>query len=75
MQNQQEDTFVFGNSVKGFLKRYQADAMFAQEARKKAKGVLDGSVQLICPDDIRPLALRLFRRLVIVIQCLLRQRL
>ena len=64
MQNQQEDTFVFGNSVNGFLKRYQADAKFAQEARKKAKGVLDGSVQLICPDDIRPLALRLFRRLV-----------
>ncbi len=64
MQNQQEDTFVFGNSVNGFLKRYQADAKFAQEARKKAKGVLDGTIRLICPDDTRPLALRLFRRLV-----------
>ncbi len=63
MQNQQEDTFVFG-SVKGFLGRYQADARFAQEARKKAKGVLDGNVRLVCPDDIRPLALRLCRRLV-----------
>ncbi len=55
---------MFGNSVNGFLKRYQADAKFAQEARKKAKGVLDGNVRLICPEDIRPLALRLFRRLV-----------
>jgi len=55
---------VFGQSVKGFLGRYQADAKFAQEARKKATGVLDGSVKLICPDDIRPLALRLCRRLV-----------
>jgi hypothetical protein len=63
MQNQQEDTFVF-ESVNGFLKRYQADAKFAQEARKKAAGVVDGSIQLICPEDIRPLALRLFRRLV-----------
>ncbi len=51
-------------SVEGFLKRYQADAKFAQEARKKAKGVLDGSIRLICPDDIRPLAMRLCRRLV-----------
>jgi hypothetical protein len=64
MQNQQEETFVFGSSVNGFLKRYQADAKFAQEARKKAAGVQDGNVELICPDDIRPLALRLFRRLV-----------
>jgi hypothetical protein len=63
MQNQQEDTFVF-ESVNGFLKRYQADAKFAQEARKKATGVLDGSIRLVCPDDIRPLALRLLRRLV-----------
>ena len=62
MPNQQEDTFVFG-SVGGFLKRYQADAKFAQEARKKAKGVQDGNVKLICPADIRPLALRLLRRL------------
>lgn len=61
--NQQEDTFVFGNSVDGFLKRYQADAKFAQEARKRAKGVQDGNVELICPVDIRPLALRLLRRL------------
>lgn len=64
MQNQQEETFVFGNSVSGFLKRYQADAKFAQEARRKAAGVLDGDVRLVCPDDIRPHALRLFRRLV-----------
>ncbi len=63
MQNQQEETFVF-ERVKGFLKRYQADAKFAQEARKKAKGVLDGSIRLICPDDIRPLAMRPCRRLV-----------
>ncbi len=63
MQNQQEDTFVF-ESVDGFLKRYQADAKFAQEARKKAAGVMDGSIRLICPEDIRPLALRLCRRLV-----------
>ena len=63
MQNQQEETFVF-ESVKGFLKRYQADAKFAQEARKKAEGVLDGSIRLICPDDIRPHAMRLCRRLV-----------
>ncbi len=63
MQNQQEDTFVFGQSVKGFLKRYEADAKFAQEARKKAEGVLDDTVQLVCPDDIRPLALTLLRRL------------
>ena len=54
---------MFGNSVDGFLRRYQADAKFAQEARKKAAGVVDGSVQLVCPDDIRPLALRLLRRL------------
>lgn len=53
---------MFGNSVDGFLRRYQADAKFAQEARKKAKGVLDDSVELICPADIRPLALRLLRR-------------
>lgn len=63
MPNQQEDTFVFTQSVKGFLKRYQADAKFAQEARKKAKGVQDGNVELICPEDIRPLALRLLCRL------------
>jgi hypothetical protein len=63
MQNQQEDTFVF-ESVDGFLKRYQADAKFAQEARKKATGVLDRSIRLICPEDIRPLAMRLLRRLV-----------
>ena len=54
---------MFTQSVSGFLKRYQADAKFAQEARKKAEGVLDGSVQLICPDDIRKVALRLLRRL------------
>jgi hypothetical protein len=64
MQNQQEGTFVFGQSVKGFLSRFQADAKFAQEARKKATGVLDGSIRLVCPDDIRPFALRLLRRLV-----------
>ena len=63
MQNQQEDTFVFGQSVKGFLKRYQADAKFAQEARKKAEGVLDDTVQLVCPEDIRPLALKVVKRL------------
>ena len=63
MQNQQEETFVFGQSVKGFLTRYQADATFAQEARKKVQGVLDGNVQLSCPDDVRPLALRLLQRL------------
>ncbi len=54
---------MFGNSVDGFLSRYQADAKFAQEARKKAAGVVDGNVRLVCPDDIRPLALRLLRRL------------
>ena len=64
MQNQQEDTFVFGQSVKGFLGRYQADAKFAQEARKKAADVLDGNVRLVCPDDVRPLAMRLLARLV-----------
>ena len=53
---------MFTQSVKGFLKRYQADAKFAQEARKKAKGVQDGNVELICPVDIRPLALRLLCR-------------
>jgi len=63
MQNQQEDTFVFG-SVSGFLKRYKTDAKFAQDARKKAAGVLDGSVQLICPGDTRPHAMRLLARLV-----------
>ena len=64
MQNQQEDTFVFGQSVKGFLGRYQADARFAQEARKRAADVLDGNVRLVCPDDVRPLAMRLLARLV-----------
>lgn len=54
---------MFGNRVDGFLKRYQADAKFAQEARKKAAGVVDGEVRLVCPADIRPLALRLLRRL------------
>lgn len=63
MQNQQEETFVFGQSVKGFLARYQVDATFAQEARKKVQSVLDGNVQLSCPDDVRPLALRLLQRL------------
>ena len=62
MPNQQGDTFVF-ESVGGFLARYRADAKFAQEARKKARGVLDGNVELVCPVDIRPLALRLLRRL------------
>ena len=64
MQNQQEDTFVFAQSVKGFLERYQADAKFAQETRKKAADALDGNVRLVCPDDIRPLAMRLLARLV-----------
>jgi len=63
MQNQQEVTFVFGNSVKGFLKRYQATPRFAQEARRKAAGVLDGNVRLVCPEALRPQALRLLRRL------------
>ena len=54
---------MFTQSVKGFLKRYQADAKFAQEARKKAEGVQDGNVELICPADIRRVALRLLRRL------------
>ena len=55
---------MFGQSVKGFLGRYQADAKFAQEARKKAADVLDGNVRLVCPDDVRPLAMRLLARLV-----------
>ena len=55
---------MFGQSVKGFLEHYQADAKFAQEARKRAADVLDGNVRLVCPDDIRPLAMRLFVRLV-----------
>ena len=64
MQNQQEDTFVFSQSVNGFLGRYQANAKFAQEARKKAADVLNGNVRLVCPDDVRPLAMRLLARLV-----------
>ena len=55
---------MFTQSVKGFLARYKTDARFAQEARKKAEGVLDDNIRLVCPDDIRPLALRLLRRLV-----------
>ena len=54
---------MFGNSVDGFLRRYQADAKFAQEARKRAAGVVDGDVRLVCTADIRKVALRLLRRL------------
>ena len=55
---------MFGQSVKGFLGHYQADAKFAQEARRRAADVLDGNVRLVCPDDVRPLAMRLLARLV-----------